>query len=75
MAKAEEHVSRGTARVAVAARTTSDLGWGPVLGGVGWIDPPRLTACISSQAGCAMGCAFCATARHSAATTSNTLVR
>jgi 23S rRNA (adenine2503-C2)-methyltransferase len=26
-------------------------------------DPPRLTACISSQAGCAMGCAFCATAR------------
>jgi 23S rRNA (adenine2503-C2)-methyltransferase len=26
-------------------------------------DPPRLTACISSQAGCAMGCQFCATAR------------
>jgi 23S rRNA (adenine2503-C2)-methyltransferase len=26
-------------------------------------DPPRLTVCISSQAGCAMGCAFCATAR------------
>ena len=26
-------------------------------------DPPRLTACISSQAGCAMGCEFCATAR------------
>jgi 23S rRNA (adenine2503-C2)-methyltransferase len=26
-------------------------------------DPPRLTLCISSQAGCAMGCAFCATAR------------
>jgi 23S rRNA (adenine2503-C2)-methyltransferase len=26
-------------------------------------DPPRLTACLSSQAGCAMGCAFCATAR------------
>ncbi|MGE0520096.1 MAG: 23S rRNA (adenine(2503)-C(2))-methyltransferase RlmN [Candidatus Binatia bacterium] len=26
-------------------------------------DPPRLTACISSQAGCAMSCAFCATAR------------
>ncbi len=26
-------------------------------------DPPRLTACISSQAGCAMGCRFCATAR------------
>jgi 23S rRNA (adenine2503-C2)-methyltransferase len=26
-------------------------------------DPPRLTICISSQAGCAMGCAFCATAR------------
>ncbi len=25
-------------------------------------DPPRLTACISSQAGCAMGCGFCATA-------------
>jgi 23S rRNA (adenine2503-C2)-methyltransferase len=26
-------------------------------------DPPRLTLCISSQAGCGMGCAFCATAR------------
>ena len=26
-------------------------------------EPRRLTACISSQAGCAMGCAFCATAR------------
>jgi len=26
-------------------------------------DPPRLTLCISSQAGCAMGCTFCATAR------------
>lgn len=26
-------------------------------------DPPRLTLCVSSQAGCAMGCAFCATAR------------
>lgn len=26
-------------------------------------DRPRLTICISSQAGCAMGCAFCATAR------------
>jgi 23S rRNA (adenine2503-C2)-methyltransferase len=26
-------------------------------------DPPRLTVCISSQAGCAMGCRFCATAR------------
>ncbi len=26
-------------------------------------DWPRLTACISSQAGCAMGCEFCATAR------------
>lgn len=26
-------------------------------------DPPRLTLCISSQAGCAMGCRFCATAR------------
>jgi 23S rRNA (adenine2503-C2)-methyltransferase len=26
-------------------------------------DSPRLTICISSQAGCAMGCAFCATAR------------
>lgn len=26
-------------------------------------DPPRLTLCISSQAGCAMDCAFCATAR------------
>ncbi len=26
-------------------------------------DPPRLTICISSQAGCAMGCGFCATAR------------
>ncbi len=26
-------------------------------------DAPRLTVCISSQAGCAMGCAFCATAR------------
>ncbi len=26
-------------------------------------DPPRLTACISSQAGCAMGCGFCATAQ------------
>jgi 23S rRNA (adenine2503-C2)-methyltransferase len=25
-------------------------------------DPPRLTLCISSQAGCGMGCAFCATA-------------
>ena len=25
-------------------------------------EPPRLTACISSQAGCAMGCQFCATA-------------
>jgi 23S rRNA (adenine2503-C2)-methyltransferase len=26
-------------------------------------DPPRLTLCISSQAGCGMGCRFCATAR------------
>jgi len=26
-------------------------------------DPPRLTLCVSSQAGCAMGCDFCATAR------------
>jgi len=26
-------------------------------------DPPRITACISSQAGCAMGCDFCATAQ------------
>jgi 23S rRNA (adenine2503-C2)-methyltransferase len=26
-------------------------------------DPRRLTVCISSQAGCAMGCRFCATAR------------
>jgi len=26
-------------------------------------DPPRLTLCISSQVGCAMGCGFCATAR------------
>ncbi len=26
-------------------------------------DPPRLTLCVSSQAGCAMGCRFCATAR------------
>src|SRR6266446_5263458 len=26
-------------------------------------DPPRLTLCISSQAGCGMGCGFCATAR------------
>jgi 23S rRNA (adenine2503-C2)-methyltransferase len=26
-------------------------------------EPPRLTLCISSQAGCAMGCVFCATAR------------
>ena len=26
-------------------------------------DPPRLTLCISSQAGCGMGCSFCATAR------------
>src|SRR5205823_6388713 len=25
-------------------------------------DPPRLTLCISSQAGCGMACAFCATA-------------
>jgi len=26
-------------------------------------DAPRLTLCISTQAGCGMGCAFCATAR------------
>jgi 23S rRNA (adenine2503-C2)-methyltransferase len=26
-------------------------------------DPPRLTLCISSQAGCGMGCRFCATAQ------------
>jgi 23S rRNA (adenine2503-C2)-methyltransferase len=26
-------------------------------------DPPRLTLCISSQAGCGLGCTFCATAR------------
>jgi len=26
-------------------------------------DPPRLTLCVSSQAGCGMGCRFCATAR------------
>jgi 23S rRNA (adenine2503-C2)-methyltransferase len=26
-------------------------------------DPPRLTACLSTQAGCRMGCAFCATGR------------
>src|SRR6185503_17022525 len=26
-------------------------------------DAPRLTLCISSQAGCGMGCTFCATAR------------
>ena len=26
-------------------------------------DPPRLTLCVSTQAGCGMACAFCATAR------------
>lgn len=26
-------------------------------------EPPRLTLCVSSQAGCGMGCLFCATAR------------
>ena len=26
-------------------------------------DPPRLTLCVSSQAGCGMGCRFCATAQ------------
>ncbi len=28
------------------------------------IGPSRLTACISTQAGCAMGCSFCATAKN-----------
>jgi 23S rRNA (adenine2503-C2)-methyltransferase len=39
------------------------LGDGRVVESVIIPDPPRLTLCISSQAGCAMGCAFCATAR------------
>jgi len=40
-----------------------DLGDGNAIESVLIPDPPRLTLCISSQAGCAMDCAFCATAR------------
>jgi len=39
------------------------LGAGQAVESVVIPDPPRLTACVSSQAGCAMGCQFCATAR------------
>ena len=39
------------------------LGGGVAVESVLIPDSPRLTACISSQAGCAMGCQFCATAR------------
>jgi 23S rRNA (adenine2503-C2)-methyltransferase len=39
------------------------LGEGVAIESVLIPDSPRLTACISSQAGCAMGCEFCATAR------------
>lgn len=39
------------------------LGRGAAVESVLIPDPPRLTLCISSQAGCGMGCAFCATAR------------
>ena len=40
-----------------------DLGRGDAIEAVLIPDPPRLTLCISSQAGCAMDCDFCATAR------------
>ncbi|MBC8159663.1 MAG: radical SAM protein [Roseiflexaceae bacterium] len=36
---------------------------GPVLESVLMIYPGRATACVSTQAGCAMGCVFCATGR------------
>jgi len=40
-----------------------DLGDGNAIESVLIPDPPRLTLCISSQAGCAMDCGFCATAQ------------
>jgi len=39
------------------------LGLGELFESVLIPDPPRLTLCVSSQAGCAMGCRFCATAQ------------
>lgn len=36
---------------------------GPVLESVLMVYPDRATACVSTQAGCAMGCVFCATGR------------
>lgn len=55
------------ARVALSTDGTRkllfDLGGGNAIESVLIPDPPRLTLCISSQAGCAMDCAFCATAR------------
>ncbi|HEX9093839.1 MAG TPA: 23S rRNA (adenine(2503)-C(2))-methyltransferase RlmN [Coriobacteriia bacterium] len=39
------------------------LGDGVQVETVGLPDGPRLTVCFSTQAGCAMGCAFCATGR------------
>jgi 23S rRNA (adenine2503-C2)-methyltransferase len=39
------------------------LGPGQAIESVLIPDPPRFTACLSTQAGCGMGCQFCATAR------------
>ena len=50
---------RATARASCSSRSSA----GAAIESVIIPDPPRLTACISSQAGCAMGCQFCATAR------------
>lgn len=44
-------------------KQTLRLGDGAVIEAVLIPDPPRLTACLSTQAGCRMGCAFCATGR------------
>jgi 23S rRNA (adenine2503-C2)-methyltransferase len=44
-------------------KQTLRLADGAVIESVLIPDPPRLTACLSTQVGCRMGCAFCATGR------------
>lgn len=39
------------------------LGGGHVIETVLMVYPDRVTVCVSSQSGCAMGCTFCATGR------------
>jgi len=69
--KLASHFTIGTMRVADRKRSERDgttryllrLADGQAVESVLMLDRGRSTACISSQVGCAMGCAFCATGR------------